>query len=322
MSTVNASALQDANDQQSTTSQNTVVQPETATAVGTATTDTTATTVSAATTATNVNKSDPSAPNSDVQPQQETKKLKVIIGLPGDHFSQAFLLAWTNTIYTIISSNRYDLKISPGKSSFVPFARMHTLGLDVLRGKAQKAFHNESYDVFVSIDSDVVFSAIQLIELIECTKVHPVVSGYYMMQDNKNFAVVKEWNKSYFAENGTFQFLQPKDVEADIKKFSAELDERKKAEEEKREPGPLSNPDFMKVSYAGMGFFACRKEVLDALAYPFFNRELQKMRGKNGLELVDMCSEDVAFCKNIEDAGFDIMVNTRLRVGHEKSIIL
>jgi hypothetical protein len=322
MSTVNASALQDANDQQSTTSQNTVVQPETATAVGTATTDTTTTAATAATTATNVNKSDPSAPNSDVQPQQETKKLKVIIGLPGDHFSQAFLLSWTNTIYTIISSNRYDLKISPGKSSFVPFARMHTLGLDVLRGKAQKAFHNESYDVFVSIDSDVVFSAIQLIELIECTKVHPVVSGYYMMQDNKNFAVVKEWNKSYFAENGTFQFLQPKDVEADIKKFSAELDERKKAEEEKREPGPLSNPDFMKVSYAGMGFFACRKEVLDALAYPFFNRELQKMRGKNGLELVDMCSEDVAFCKNIEDAGFDIMLNTRLRVGHEKSVVL
>ena len=306
MSTLNVSALQDAINQQSSTSQNTVVnQPETD--------------------KTEPTKTSSSAPNSDSQPQQQQeqpKKLKVIIGLPGDHFSQAFLLAWTNTVYTLVSSNRYDLKISPGKSSFVPFARMHTLGLDVLRGKAQKAFHNESYDVFVSIDSDVVFSAVQLIELIECTKVHPVVSGYYMMQDNKNFAVVKEWNKSYFAENGTFQFLQPKDVEADIKKFSAELDERKKAEEEKREPSPLSNPDFMKVSYAGMGFFACRKEVLDSLAYPFFNRELQRMRGKNGLELVDMCSEDVAFCKNIEDAGFDIMLNTRLRVGHEKSVVL
>ena len=314
MSTLNVSALQDAiNQQSSANSQNTVVnQPETD--------------------KTEPTKTSSSASNSDSQPQQQQqqeqqqqeqpKKLKVIIGLPGDHFSQAFLLTWTNTIYTLISSNRYDLKISPGKSSFVPFARMHTLGLDVLRGKAQKAFHTESYDVFVSIDSDVVFSAVQLIELIECTKVHPVVSGYYMMQDNKNFAVVKEWNKSYFAENGTFQFLQPKDVEADIKKFSAEIDERKKAEEEKRDPGPLSNPDFIKVSYAGMGFFACRKEVLDALTYPFFNRELQRMRGKNGLELVDMCSEDVAFCKNIEDAGFDIMLTTRLRVGHEKSVVL
>jgi len=257
------------------------------------------------------------------QPQaNQEKKLKVIIGLPGDHFSQAFLLSWTNTIYTLLTSNRYDIKISPGKSSFVSFARMQTLGLDVLRGKNQKAFHKEEYNVFVSIDSDVVFSPVQLIELIECTKLHPVVSGYYMMQDNKNFAAVKEWNKSYFAENGTFKFLQPKDVEEDVKKFSEELQERKKAEEEKRDPGTLSNPNFIKVSYAGMGFFACRKEVLDALSYPFFNRELQRMRGKEGMELVDMCSEDVAFCKNIEDAGFDIMLNTRLRVGHEKAVLL
>ena len=253
---------------------------------------------------------------------QETKKLKVIIGLPGDHFSQAFLLAWTNMIYTLMNTNRYDIKISPGKSSFVSFARMQTLGLDVLRGKNQKAFHKEEYDVFVSIDSDVVYSPIQLIELIECTRLHPVVSGYYMMQNNKDFAVVKEWNKSYFAENGTFKFLQPKDVEEDMKKFNEELQERKKAEEEKRDPGQLSNPTFLKVSYAGLGFFACRKEVLEALSYPFFNRELQRMRGKDGLELVDMCSEDVAFCKNIEDAGFDIMLNTRLRVGHEKSVVL
>jgi len=256
------------------------------------------------------------------QQSTETKKLKVIIGLPGDHFTQAFLLAWTNTIYTLMNTNRYDIKISPGKSSFVTFARMQTLGLDVLRGKNQKAFDKEPYDVFVSIDSDVVYSPIQLIELIECTKLHPVVSGYYMMQNNKDFAVVKEWNRSYFAENGTFKFLQPKDVEEDMKKFNDELMERKKAEDEKRDPGAISNPNFMKVSYVGLGFFACRKEVLDALTYPIFNRELQRMRGKDGMELVDMCSEDVAFCKNIEDAGFDIMLNTRLRVGHEKYVIL
>jgi len=254
--------------------------------------------------------------------QQQDAKLKVIIGLPGDHFTQAFLLSWTNTIYTLLASNKYDVKISPGKSSFVTFARMKTLGLDVLRGKNQKAFHDQEYDVFVSIDSDVVFSPIQLIELIECTKLHPVVSGYYMMQDNKNFAVVREWNKTYFAENGSFKFLQPKDVEEDMKKFNDEILEREKAEKEKRDPGPLSNPNFIKVCYTGLGFFACRKEVLEALSYPYFNCELQKMRGKNGTELVDMCGEDVALCKNIEDAGFDIMLNTRLRVGHEKNIIL
>ena len=254
------------------------------------------------------------------QPQE--KKTRVIIGLPGDHFSQAFLLSWTQTLHTLWQTNRYDIVVSPGKSSFVPFARMHTLGLDVRRGKNQKPFNGEAYDVFVTLDSDVVFSAQQLIELIECTKVHPVVAGYYMMANNKQFAVVRDWNKAHFAEHGTFPFLEPKDVEAQVKTFLDAMNERKKAEEAKEEPKPLPEPEFMKVSYAGLGFFACKKEVLDSLQYPYFNRELQRLRGKDGLELVDMCGEDVAFCKNIEDAGYDIMLNTRLRVGHEKSVIL
>ena len=252
----------------------------------------------------------------------EPKKLRVMIGLPGDHFSQAFLISWTQTLSVVMKNTAYDISISPGKSSFVSFARMQTMGLNVLRGKNQKPFNGMDYDVYVSIDSDVVFSPIQLIELIECTKLHPVVSGYYMMANNKQFAVVKDWDKEYFMKNATFKFLEPTDLEPYVKRFAEELEEHKRAEEAKEEAKPVSQPEFMKVSYVGMGFFACRKEVLDALQYPYFHRELQRMRTKEGFELVDMCSEDVAFCKNIEDAGFDIMLNTRLRVGHEKSVIL
>lgn len=254
--------------------------------------------------------------------KEQPKKMRVVVGLPGDHFSQSFLLSWTETIHALINTGRYEVIVSPGKSSFVSFARMHTLGLNVLRGKNQKPFNGDPYDVWITIDSDVVFSPIQVIELIESTKLHPVVAGYYMMANNKQFAVVKDWNKEFFVKNGTFEFLEPKDVEAYVGRFQEELEKRKKAVEDKKDPGPLSEPEFIKVSYAGLGFFACRKEVLDALQYPYFNRELQRMRTKEGVELVDMCSEDVAFCKNIEDAGFDIMLNTRLRVGHEKAIVL
>lgn len=268
----------------------------------------------------------PSDPKNEVvtpsDEKKEQKKLRVIVGLPGDHFSQSFLLAWTETIHALINTGRYEIIVSPGKSSFVSFARMHTLGLNVLRGKNQKPFNGEAYDVFLTIDSDVVFSPVQVVELIECTKIHPVVAGYYMMANNKQFAVVKDWNKEFFIKNGTFEFLEPKDVEPYVTRFQAELEQRKKDLEEKKELGSLSQPEFIKVSYAGLGFFACRKEVLDALQYPYFNRDLQRMRTKEGVELVDMCSEDVAFCKNIEDAGFDIMLNTRLRVGHEKPIVL
>jgi hypothetical protein len=254
--------------------------------------------------------------------KQQPKKTRVIIGLPGDHFSQSFLLSWTSALNTLWSTGRYEILVAPGKSSFVPFARMQTLGLDVLRGKKQKPFNGEAYDVFVSLDSDIVFSPTQLIELIECTRLHPVVSGYYMMSNARQFAVVKEWDKAFFLKNGTFQFTEPKDLEPYVTRATEHAQKCKTAEDEKKEVPPPREPEFMEVAYAGMGFWACRKEVLDALQYPYFNRELQRMRAQDGTEIVDMCSEDVAFCKNIQDAGFEIMLHTTLRVGHEKSIVL
>lgn len=240
-----------------------------------------------------------------------SEKLKIIIGLPGDNFSQAFLLSWTRLMDYLIKSDKYDIAISPGKSSYVTFARMQTLGLNVLRGKNQKAFNGEEYDVFVTIDSDIVFTPAQFVELVESTKIHPVVAGYYMMQDGKHFAVVKNWDKEYFIKNGTFQFFEQQDLEPYMRRFEEQLASKQ-----------IGSPEFLQVSYAGMGFFACRKAVLDNMKYPFFNSKLQKIVSSDGLELEDLCSEDVAFCKNIQKAGYDIMLNTRLRVGHEKRVIL
>jgi hypothetical protein len=254
------------------------------------------------------------------QQQQQERKIRVIIGLIGYQFSQAFLLSWTKALHNLIESNRYEIIISPGKSYFVPYARMHTLGLNVLRGKDQKPFNGQPFDVYVSIDSDVIFSPYQLIELIETTSLHPVVSGYYMMSNNKHFDVVKDWDTDYFSKTSTFKFLTPKDTEEDMIAFAKEVKEINETQE--KEKKFISIPNFMKVSYAGMGFFACRKEVLDKLKYPYSYRELQHIQGENGVEIVDMCSEDVAFCKNIKDAGYDIMLNTRLRVGHENHVIL
>jgi hypothetical protein len=265
---------------------------------------------------------DPSAPAAAAPAAEAPKKTRVMIGLPGDSFSQAFLISWTQALHVLIASNRYELIVCPGKSSFVTFARMQTLGLDVRRGKNQKPFNGAEYDVYVTIDSDVVFSASQLIELIECTKLHPVVSGTYMMADQQHLCVVQEWSKSYFAKHGTFQFLKPSDFEADMKEFMEELESRKKLEEEKKELPPISQPKFKSVVYTGLGFTAMRKEVLDALQYPYFFRDLQRIRGEDGIDMVDQCSEDVALFLNIADAGFDVMVNTRLRVGHEKKIII
>ena len=221
---------------------------------------------------------------------------KVIIALPGCEFSGTFLKNWSNTLIEL-TRRGYAISMINEYSSFVPFSRMKTLGLDVLRGIHQKPFDGKAnYDVWVTIDSDIVFTPTQLIELIEDTDTYPVVSGLYKMVDMKHYAAIKNWDETYFKRHGTFQFLRPDDLEGSKKHIN--------------------------VAYNGLGFFACRKGVIEKLQYPYFSYPLQEMTLDDGRIIRDMCSEDVAFCKNLQDAGFDVMVNTTIRVGHEKTLII
>lgn len=231
----------------------------------------------------------------------EPKKKKVIIGLPGDTFSSKFLIAWTSTLNTLWETGKYDIIVSPGSSSYVTFARMQTLGLDVLRGIGQQPFNNLEFDIWVTIDSDIIFSPQQVINLIESTEKHPVVSGMYRMIDLKHYAIVKDWNIEYFKENGSFEFVTPEYIE-----------EWKKS----------NKSEFMDVNYCGMGFMAIKKEVLSTLTYPYFQSELTEIKGKNGELIRDLNSEDVSFCKNIIKSGYKIMINTDLRVGHLKNLVI
>lgn len=231
----------------------------------------------------------------EVKPQ----KKRVVIGLPGDNFTSKFLVSWTSALNALWETQKYDLIVSPGVSSYVTFARMQTLGLDVLRGIQQKPFNNLEFDVWVTIDSDIIFTAQQLIDLIESTEIHPVVSGMYRMSNLSNYAIVKDWNTDYFLKNGTFEFLTPEFVD-----------------KWKQETGLK----YMSVNYTGMGFFAMRRDVLKKMTYPYFNADIQEIISEEGLILRDICSEDVAFCKNIQKTGTPIVINTDLRVGHHKLI--
>ena len=220
---------------------------------------------------------------------------KVIIALPGRTFSGGFMLNLLETVQTLKSKN-YTVMIINEYSSYVTYSRMKTLGLDVLRGADQKPFGGKiEYDVWVTVDSDIRFTPEQIIELIEDTNKYPVVSGLYRMEDLKHYACVKKWDVEYYKSNGSFEFM--------------------KSDEEIKDK-------YISVAYNGMGFFACRKGVIEKLKYPYFSYPLIEIEGKDGVMLRDTCSEDVAFCKNLTDAGFEVIVNTTLRVGHEKTLAI
>ena len=225
------------------------------------------------------------------------KKKKIIFALPGDNFSSKFLISWTETLHILIQLQKYEITIMPSIGSFVSFVRMKTLGLDTLRGDKQKVFNGEDFDLWITIDSDIIFTPQQIIELIESTKEHPVVAEMYRMSDLTHYAFVKDWDVEYFKKHGTFKFSTPEEIEKCKKKY-------------------------IPVSYSGMGFMAIKKEVFDKMKYPYFDAELQIIKCDDGKILRDLCSEDVAFCKNIINAGYEIMINTNLRVGHIKPFVI
>jgi hypothetical protein len=221
---------------------------------------------------------------------------KVVVALPGRTYSGSFLMNWSQTLMELTRKG-YQVVLVNEYSSFVSFSRMKTLGLSVMRGATQVPFDGQvDYDVWLTIDSDIIFTPAQVIELIEDTDTHPVVSGLYRMEDLKHYAAVETWDLEYFKEHGTFQFIEVESLDTSEK--------------------------YKKVAYNGMGFFACRKGVIENLKYPYFSYPLIEIEAENGKLLRDMCSEDVAFCKNLKDAGYRVVVNTSLRVGHEKTLVI
>lgn len=241
------------------------------------------------------------APADTPTPAPTVPPKKIVFALPGDSFSSRFLISWTATLSKLWETRKYDIIISPATGSFVPFVRMTTLGLDVLRGQDQKPFDGQPFDVWITIDSDIVFTFEQIEKIIESTEEHPVVAGMYRMADLVNYAFVRDWDETYFKTNGTFKFSKPEEVEA-----------WKKETELK----------YLSVVYSGMGFMAVRKEVFDNIKYPYFDSEVIEMTTEDGKVIRDICSEDVSFCKKITQAGYQIMVNTEIRVGHIKPLII
>jgi hypothetical protein len=243
----------------------------------------------------------PDSAEPGVPPVPPVTTKKIVFALPGDNFSSKFLISWTATISKLWETRRYDIMISPATGSYVPFVRMTTLGLDVLRGENQKPFNGQHFDIWITIDSDIIFTYEQVIKLIESTDEHPVVAGMYRMADLVNYAFVKDWDETYFKEKGVFQFITPEDIE----KWKKETEFK-----------------YLPVVYSGLGFMAIRKEVFDKIKYPYFDSEIMTITNPDGTVIRDICSEDVSLCKKITQSGYQIMVNTDIRVGHLKSLII
>lgn len=216
--------------------------------------------------------------------------MKVIFCLPGRTYSREFLLAWSDLLMQA-SARGHQCMISQQYASVVHFARAKCLGGDVLKGPDQKPFQGQiDYDVMMWIDSDIVFKPEDFFAILESP--HDVTAGLYMMENMQEFPVVRKWDTDYFAKKGQFKFLRPDDIEGASR--------------------------YIQVAYAGMGWMAIRKGVIEKIKYPWFYSPLEQISP----EVVDMNSEDVSLCKAMAEAGHPVWVDTKIRVGHQKSLII
>ena len=215
--------------------------------------------------------------------------MKIVFCMPGRSYSREFLLAWSDVLMQA-TARGHQCMISQQYSSVVHFARAKCLGGDVLKGPDQKPFQGQvDYDVMMWIDSDIVFKPEDFFALLESP--YDVTAGLYLMEDLQHFATVKDWNEEFFKKTGTFKFMRPDDV--------------------------IGAPQYIQVAYTGMGWMLIHKGVVESIKYPWFWNPLQNIGN-----LVDMSSEDVAFCRALTEAGHVIHVDTKIRVGHQKLVLI
>lgn len=225
-----------------------------------------------------------------------TPSKRVILGLVGTECSTTFLIQWSETILEL-SKQGYSIGVSTGISKNPLNARILSLGCETLYGKEQKPFNgNSDYDVFISIDTDIIFTPKHVIELIEDTDKYPIIAGVRRMGNTKTMSFRLVDDQESFKKRGGYEFI-------DIESIN---------------PNKKHTP----VKHTELGIFACTREVFEKLEYPYFTHQTVEIPGGDDKTLLHVPTESEAFCMNANAAGITVHVNTDVRVGQELKTIL
>ena len=218
----------------------------------------------------------------------------VVFCLPGRGVSYTFLKNFVTLCFELVQ-NKASIQISQDYSSMVNFARCKCLGANVLRGPDQLPWDGKlKYDYQLWIDSDIVFNVEKFYQLVLMDE--KIASGWYCTEDGKTTSVAHWLDEDDFKGNGGVMNHETLDSIAKRKK-------------------PFT------VDYAGFGWLLIKHGVFEdeGIKYPWFAPKMQIFESG---AVQDMCGEDVSFCLDAKEAGFRIMCDPRIRVGHEKTRVI
>ena len=255
----------------------------------------------------------------------------IVFCLPGRGVSYNFLKSFVSLSFDLVQAGA-AIQISQDYSSMVNFARCKCLGANVLRGPNQLPWDGKlKYDYQLWIDSDIVFNTEKFYQLIlnaipaeavtreevkqvvknekgedveqkgftlkvDSEKEREIVAGWYCTEDGKTTSVAHWLDEDDFRTNGGVMNHETIDS----------ISKRKK---------PFT------VDYTGFGWLLIKNGVFEheGMPYPWFAPKMQIFESG---EVQDMCGEDVSFCLDAKEAGFEIWCDPRIRVGQEKTRII
>jgi hypothetical protein len=216
----------------------------------------------------------------------------VVFCLPGRGVSYTYLKNFVQLCFDLVQSGA-SIQISQDYSSMVNFARCKCLGANVLRGPKQVPWDGKlQYDYQLWIDSDIVFDTEKFYRLVAMDK--DIAAGWYCTEDGQTTSVAHWLEEEDFRGNGGVMNHETLET----------MSKRRK---------PFT------VDYTGFGWVLIKKGVFENLEYPWFAPKMQVFESG---EVQDMCGEDVSFCLDAKEAGFEIWCDPQIRVGHEKTRII
>ena len=236
----------------------------------------------------------------DIAAIKERMKGKTIVFcLPGRGCSFTFLKNFVQLCFDMVQ-NGMSIQISQDYSSMVNFARCKCLGANVLRGPKQIPWDGKlEYDYqlwidsdIVLIDSDIVFNVEKFYQLVLIDQ--NIASGWYCTEDGQTTSVAHWMEEDDFRNNGGVMNHET----------GESISKRRK---------PFT------VDYTGFGWVLIKKGVFEEMEYPWFAPKMQVFESGS---VQDMCGEDVSFCLDAKEMGYEIWCDPRIRVGHEKTRVI
>ena len=218
----------------------------------------------------------------------------IVFCLPGRGVFYQFLKSFVSLCFDLVQGGA-SIQISQDYSSMVNFARCKCLGANVLRGPDQKPWDGKlEYDYQLWIDSDIVFDNEKFYRLVQHDK--DIAAGWYMTEDGRTTSVAHWLEEGDFRQNGGVMNHET----------GESMSKRKK---------PFT------VDYTGFGWTLIKKGVFEheKMKYPWFAPKMQVFESG---EVQDMCGEDVSFCLDAMDAGYEIWCDPTIRVGREKMRVI